>query len=164
MRHSSPGLDFNFCHDTGMCSTVYEFPGRVDCENVHGQKKNWHPSSKKAKNCPKNAQNFFGPKSGIFCCLKVVGNRILSGKYIKTIFVSLSVQKLRPIQNRHIFEQIQKSGQFCSILNRSLWDFPWEFFSMPSIIWGLGWPYFDMNLKLVLMNQILNEKVEPKLT
>ena len=95
----APGRCYNFWRVKKTCYTILEFPGPVDSENVFAEKNNFHPGAPEAKMCPKNHQNLFGRKFRNFCFWKVVGNQILSGKYVKSISISLSVEKLRPIEN-----------------------------------------------------------------
>ena len=78
---------------------------------MRGQKINCRPGAPEAKNCSKNDQKCSGPKFGHFCLLKVVGNGILSGKYIKTMFESLTVQKLRPIKRLNDLTKILSKAE-----------------------------------------------------
>ena len=107
-KHSSPKVDYKNRRGTGVCYTSLEFPSHVYYRNNHGQKINWSSRAPEAKNCSKNCQKVFGRISENFCFSKVLGNRILSGKYVKTIPVSLSNQKLWPIKNRQSFEQSEE--------------------------------------------------------
>ena len=74
---------YNFWRVKKTCYTNLEFPWPEDSRNVCGQKKHCHPWAPEAIKCSKNDQNWSGPKFGYFCCLKVVGYCILSGKYKK---------------------------------------------------------------------------------
>ena len=78
---------------------------------MHGQKNNFRPGAPEAKICSKNDQKCSGPKFGNLCILKVVGNCILSGKYIKTMFESLTVQKLRPIKRLNDLTKILSKAE-----------------------------------------------------